>query len=214
MSRPAQQAPQRLVANQCARPFFTHLALIGVSVAAIPASAYAHTVGLAEQVLQPVSAVHTLLPLLATALILRQQNGMAITRTQAIALGAGLLAGFVAWNLIGQSPHWQVLTLTIAMALGTLAATGRTPATLNISWFVAALGVALGTNLLMEAHDPLDFTTSLAGAFIGSLAVLQIAVTLPSSTTGQWQGVGERIAGSWIVAIATMVVALEVRKFL
>ncbi len=190
------------------------LALRCLVLAALSNGAAAHTVGVAEQVLQPVTGVHTALPVLAVALILRQQERLTLSRDIAIALGSGLLAGFALWLVVGPSPRWLVLALIIAIALGTLIAWARMWALPFIPAIVAVLGAGLGANLLTETHDAFEFTTSLAGAFVGTLVVLQVAVSLPRAVTRRWQAVAERIAGSWIVAIATLIVALEVRKLL
>lgn len=196
-----------------ARWLIGRIALGAVLISSMARNANAHTIGLAEQVLQPVTAVHTALPVLAMALMLRQQEQPALSRDVAIALAAGLATGFALWLAIGPSPRWLVVALVTAITLGVLTAWGRTWAAPFILAVATALGAGIGTNLLTETHDAFDFTTSLAGVFIGTLAVLQIAVTLPQAPARRWQAVGERIAGSWIVAIATLIVALEVRQF-
>lgn len=190
------------------------IALCGVFLAGTSAGASAHQVGLAEQVLQPVTSAHTALPVMATALLLRQHDEVSISHKVVLALAAGLLAGLMFWTLIGQSARWPVAPLVMAIALGALVAWGRTWSLTSLLVIVAALGAGLGANLLTETHDAFDFTTSLAGALGGTLAVLQIATTLPRSFARNWQAVAERIAGSWVVAIATMITALAVRQMM
>lgn len=172
--------------------------------------AEAHIVGIAEQVLQPVGALHALLPLLATAILLRQQPGFRLTRVVALALAAGLGCGLLPRVLAAPKLN-EALALCVAIATGAIAAAGRPLPPWGLVVAVIALGFGLGCNLLSETGDALDLAMSLGGAFAGTLIALELAGAVVRPKPESLQGIGERIGASWVVAIAAMLVALSAR---
>ena len=200
-------------AGRVCRLRFRCLALATALVAAAPGGGHAHTVGLGEQVLQPLANVHTALPLLACTLMLRQQGVRHATRGLGIALSCGLLAGLALWLFGGQSAHWPVAGLITAIVIGCVVAWGPMLAPPIRLAAVAAVGLALGVSLLTETHDAIDFATSLAGSFAGTLVVLEVGVSVPR-VLPRWQAIGERIAGSWVTAIAMLIAALSASRMM
>lgn len=185
----------------------------GIAIS-VPTRAQAHIVGIAEQVLQPVTSAPALLPLIGTAILLRQSPGFSLTRRLALALALGLVVGLIPRLMLPAATANELLALVLGVVIGAIAATGgRTPELIRLG-AVGTLGVALGANLLSETKETLDLVTSLCSAFAGTLIALEIAATLPGPHPRAWQTIGERIAAAWTVAIATMLVALAIRRLM
>ncbi|MBS0250962.1 MAG: hypothetical protein JSR78_07845 [Proteobacteria bacterium] len=83
------------------------------------------------------------------------------------------------------------------------------PARYNPLMFLI-LGIAIGLNLALEATDYSDFIQTVIGALVGTAFVLRFLSS--SETPASWQLFASRIAGSWIVAVALMVLALDVKR--
>ena len=66
------------------------------SLIAMRGPGMAHQIGLAEQVLQPVTVLQSLLALIAVGLLCRQQPTLLLNRALALMLGLGLTAGLAA----------------------------------------------------------------------------------------------------------------------
>lgn len=181
-----------------------------IIAAALSQPAEAHIVGMAEQVLQPVSSLAAVLPLLATAILLRQQPGFRLSRALALALAAGLCCGLIP-RLLAPAKLAEAMALCVAMAAGAVAAAGRPLPRSVVPGAVAALGFGLGANLLSETGEVLDLAMSLGGAFVGTLIALELAAAVARPKSDGVQAIGERVAASWVVAIAAMLVALTVR---
>ena len=177
-------------------------------------TATAHQIGLAEQVLQPVSGALGLLPLLTAALLLRRQTDPSLTRPAALALAVGLAIGLCLRTWLTGTPLQPAVPLSIAAAFGLAAAAGLAVPSLAALIICALLGLSLGANLHSETNELIDLAQSLAGAWVGTLAALQIAVTLPQAGSRQWQAIGERIIASWSLAIATIMLAMTARSMM
>ena len=102
---------------------------------------------------------------------------------------------------------------SLAVAGGLVAFAHPLPAYV-IFLFVLALGVAIGVNLSSETTDWADLTQTLAGAFLGTLVVLHFLTTVGTPSTDNWQQIGARVVGSWILAIASMVLALNAHNLM
>ena len=173
--------------------------------------AHGHQIGLAEQMLQPVTVPNSLLPLLAVGLLWRQQPKQHLTRVRAFVIGTGLTVGLLAEVLLAPACSQSVFALALAAVAGGLVALAYpTPSYCNLL-FSLALGVAIGLNLSSETTDWSDLIQTLIGALIGILVVLHF-LTSSEMPTNSWQPIAARIVGSWILAIAIMVLALEFKK--
>jgi hypothetical protein len=180
---------------------------------AMHGAAFAHQIGLAEQFLQPVTVANALLPLLAVGLLWKQQATQRLTRMRAYAIGVGLTVGLLAEVLLAPALGQSVFALTLAaVAGGLLALASPIPANWHLL-ISLALGVAVGLNLSTETTEWSDLVQTLIGALIGILVVLHFLTSSEMPADG-WQPIAARIVGSWILAAAIMVLALDVKKLI
>lgn len=188
---------------------FGRLVFTCFSLIAMGEPAMGHQIGLAEQVLQPVTVLHSLLALIAVGLLCRQEPTRVLNRVLAFTLGLGLAAGLAAKVYLTLPRGQLMFALALAAIAGSLVALARALPAYAIFLFVLALGVAVGANLSSETTDWFDLAQTLAGAFVGALAVLHGLTTFGTSSAANWQQIGARVVGSWIFASAIMVLALN-----
>ena len=185
------------------------LVLFGTCFIALNESALAHDVGFAEHVLQPLTALHSLLALLAVGLLNGQQRKPLRERDIAAMLGLGLTLGLVTTVFVTRLQDQPSFPLALAALAGGLAALALPlPAPAN-SLLVLALGAALGANLSSETTDWVDRAQTLVGAFVGSGATLLGLGALANQPAKEWWQIGVRVVGSWIFASAIMVLVLN-----
>ena len=188
------------------------LFLIYVGVTSMHVPVNAHDIGFGDQLLQPVTLFHCLLPLLAVGLISRQQQSAQINRFVAFMLGLGLLVGLTCKVYLDLSQGQLIFAPIIAVFAGGLVAIARPISGGVLCLLFASLGIAIGTNLSLENTDWFDFAQALLAAFIGSITVLYVMTTTAVPATADWHRVGLRVMGSWVFACAIMVIALELRN--
>ena len=174
--------------------------------------ALAHQIGFGDQVLQPITAFQSLLPLLAVGLLFRQQPKLAINGAVTFMLGLGLTAGLSSKVFFNPSESHLIFALGIAALAGSLVAIAHPLPEVAQYLFILVLGIAIGANLSFETTDWIDLSQTLLGAFAGALAVLYAMATTANPTTRDWHQIGVRVIGSWICACAIMVLALEARN--
>ncbi len=184
----------------------TYLGLISMRV---PANA--HQIGFGDQLLQPVTLFHCLLPLLAVGLLSRQQPRVQINGLVALTLGLGLTVGLSCRVYLDLSQSQLIFAPIIAVFAGSLVAIARPISEVILYLLFVSLGIAIGANLSLETTDWIDFAQTLFAAFIGSITVLHVMATTAVPASGEWHRVGLRVMGSWIFACAIMVIALELR---
>ena len=184
----------------------TYLGLISMRV---PANA--HQIGFGDQLLQPVTLFHCLLPLLAVGLLSRQQPRVQINGLVALSLGLGLTVGLSCRVYLDLSQSQLIFAPIIAVFAGSLVAIARPISEVILYLLFVSLGIAIGANLSLETTDWIDFAQTLFAAFIGSITVLHVMATTAVPASGDWHRVGLRVMGSWIFACAIMVIALELR---
>ena len=178
---------------------------------AMQGAATAHQIGFAEQMLQPVTASRSLLGL---PLLYRQQTAFSLNRALVLFVSLGLTAGFVA-EIHDSKSHWQTLTaLSLAALAGGLVVVDQPLNKAVIYFFFLALGGAIGSNLTWESDDWIDLAQTLLGALVGTLVALHFLTTTANPPTSNIAPVAFRILGSWIVAIALMLLALDVHNLL
>ena len=123
------------------------LVLTCFSLIEMQGPAMGHQIGLAEQVLQPVTVLHSLLALIAVGLLCRQQPKLVLNRAVALALGLGLTAGLAA-EVYLTVPHGRLIfALALAALAGGLVAFAHPLPVYATFVFVLALGGAIGANL-------------------------------------------------------------------
>ena len=189
------------------RPFLTYVGLISMHV---PVNA--HDIGFGDQLLQPVTLFHCLLPLLAVGLLSRQQQTVQINRSLALMLGLGLTVGLFCKIHLNLLQSQLIIAPIIAIFAASFVAFARPLSEVALCLLFVSLGFAIGANLSLESTDWIDFAQTLSAAFIGSITVLYVMATTAVSATADWHRIGLRVMGSWIFACAIMVMALEVRK--
>ena len=138
--------------------------------------------------------------------------GRAIWSTQARTLAAfafGLVSslGAIAWGA-GETPASDVL-LAMALLCGLIAATGITVS----AWFTAPAALVSGTALGLDSPPDAillrEAVLMLIGTACGDIALLAMMSAAASALSRLWRGIVIRVAGSWIAAIALLVLALR-----
>ena len=175
----------------------------------VPANA--HQIGFGDQLLQPVTLFHYLLPLLAVGLLSRQQPRVQINGLVALTLGLGLTVGLSCKVYLDLSQSQLIFAPIIAVFAGCLVAIARPISDVILYLLFVSLGIGIGSKLSLVTTDCIDFAQTLFAAFIGSITVLHVMATTAVPASGEWHRVGLRVMGSWIFACAIMVIALEVR---
>jgi len=158
--------------------------------------------------LQPVLAPAHFISLLGLGLVAGRTVVSAQVQTLA-AFACGLVGGLgaIAWG-IGETPANDVLVAMAALC-GLIAATG-----ISVSiWFAAPValvsGAALGFDSPPDAILLREAMLMLIGTACGGIAVLTAIGTAASALSRPWHGIATRVAGSWIAAIAILVLALR-----
>ena len=188
------------------------LYIIQLATAVAHASpAMAHDASLGDQMLQPVTAAQSLLPLLAVGLVCRQNDHIEINRVQILILGIGLAMGLAGQIHFGAGDSPVAISFVLACLAGGIAAIARPVPAGATSLIVFALGLAIGANLHVETSSLLDVAPALAAAFFATIAVLLLIAETARSVTHDWHAIGLRVAGSWIVAVAVIALALSLR---
>jgi urease accessory protein len=186
------------------------LALTAIVSAAAPA--LAHDLSLGDQMLQPVMAAQSLLPLLAVALVCRQNTHIDIGRTLALILGLGLCLGLALRVYLAPAEAAYVPALLLAALAGALAASARRLPSGLVAVFVLGLGFAVGANVHTETTGWLDILPALAATFFATFTLLLLISETAQHIDHDWHAIGLRIAGSWIAAAAVIALALSVSR--
>jgi urease accessory protein len=181
-------------------------------IAGTPAAA--HDIGLGDQVLAPVTTLPSLLPLLAVSLLCRQHDHIAIDRTLALVLAAGVAAGLGARLTLAPAGSPAAPSLALATVAGALVALARPLPRGMVGALLLALGLAIGASLHTESPALLDLAPALGAGFLGAFAPLLMLATTATSAATDWHRIGVRVAGSWIVAAAVIALALGARDLI
>jgi urease accessory protein len=129
----------------------------------------------------------------------------AIIAAFALGLAGGL--GAIAWGA-GEMPAADVL-LAVAALCGLIAAIGvAAPA-----WLAAPLGLVSGAAFGLDSPPETialrEAVLMLVGTAVGGVAVLAAMAFAGCLVARLWRGIALRVAGSWIAAIAILVLALR-----
>jgi urease accessory protein len=164
--------------------------------------------GFVGGMLHPLLAPAHVISLIGLGLVVSRDVLSAQVRIIA-AFASGLAGGLgaIAWGS-GETPANDVLVAMAALC-GLIAATGfSAPA-----WFTALLalvsGVAVGLDSPPEAISLREAVSMLIGTACGGIASLAAIDAAACALSRPWQGIATRVAGSWIAAIAILVLALR-----
>jgi len=184
---------------------------------AFPSSAQAHSPvqGMGDFInglLHPLTTPAHVLVIIALGLLAGRRRPLDLKAPMLwfIALsGAGLIAATAA----GMKPVSPALPLGVALGAGALLALDRNPGPLPFSALFATAALVLGLDSAVEAGSKAGVAKTFLGNWI-SLAVLVYDVAIYVSLGGEakWLNIALRVAGSWIIAIALMVLAFAFRN--
>ena len=152
-----------------------------------------------------------LLPAHGLALIgLAALAGSAKWRSWSIATFAlGIVGGLVAVARgIGETPANDVLLAAAAICGLATAALPHVPAWIAVL-SALVVGAAIGLDSPPEVISLRDAVLMLAGVGCGGIVAFGLLATIAGAAAQLWQGVPLRVAGSWIAAIAVLVLALR-----
>jgi len=168
----------------------------------------AFAAGLVHPLLMPAHVA----ALIGIGLIASRHGGRARAAIVA-AFAAGLACGLLAIALsTGETPANDVLWAA-AGGCGIASAAGlRLPCGLaaTIAATIAfAVGAALGLDSPPETVFLGEAVATLIGTACGAVAALTLVTMFAAALARPWQGIVLRVAGSWIAAIAALVLALR-----
>ncbi len=152
-----------------------------------------------------------LLPAHALALIgLAALAGSAKWRLWSIAAFAISLMGGLAAVAggVGETPANDVLLAAAAICGLATAALPHVPAWIAVV-SAAVVGVAIGLDSPPEVISLRDAALMLAGVGCGGILAFAFLAAIAAVAARLWQGVPLRVAGSWVAAIAVLVLALR-----
>jgi urease accessory protein len=120
---------------------------------------------------------------------------------------AGLVGGLggVAWG-IGETPAPDAMLLLAALCGLAAAMQRRIPAGVVLA---AAAGVAIGLDSPPEVISLAAAIVALIGTAIGGVAAMAAIAAVSTAAARPWHGIVLRVAGSWIAAIAILVLAVR-----
>ena len=164
--------------------------------------------GFVAGLVHPVSTPAHVVALIGLSLIAGRnflRAGAAIVGAFVFGLAAGL--GAIAWG-VGETPASDVL-LASATLCGLIAASGVAAPVLLAVPAALVSGLALGLDSPPESILLGEAVAMLVGTACGGIGALAMIAFL-ASTMARWrEGILLRVAGSWIAAIAILVLALR-----
>jgi urease accessory protein len=126
-----------------------------------------------------------------------------------VAFAAGLAAGLAALVLgVGETPAGDVLL--VAALLGGLATAGVPAVPRPVAGSaVFSVGIALGLDSPPDAILLRDAILGLIGTWCAAVMLLIASLAVATPLARLWNGIALRVAGSWIAAMAILVLALR-----
>ncbi len=156
--------------------------------------------------LHPLIVPAHVLSIAALALLIGQQTwGRNVPMVYAVAVLAGL--GAIAMAYVPKFNE-EVL-LSLAAITGLLVALARPLPEGFGSLLAAALGLSLALDSPPEVLALLQANLTLLGTAVGAVLLLLALLQGTARLRHHWQRIGARILGSWIAAIAILVLALR-----
>jgi urease accessory protein len=163
---------------------------------------------LAAGLVHPLLAPAHVAALIGIGLIAGRHGGRARAAIVA-AFAAGLACGLMAIALsAGETPANDVLWAA-AGGCGIAAAAGMRLRCGLAATIALATGAALGLDSPPETIFLGEAVATLIGTACGAVAAEALSAVFVSAMARLWQGMALRVAGSWIAAIAALVLALR-----
>jgi urease accessory protein len=159
--------------------------------------------------LHPLATPAHVIALAGLGVIAGRNNGLPAGAVIVAAFAFGLAIGLGAVaSGVGETPASDAL-LAVAALCGLTAASGVTaPAAVAVPVALAS-GVALGLDSPPDAIRLDEAVAALIGTAFGGVAALTLIMLLAFALARLWHGIVLRVAGSWIAAIAILVLALR-----
>ena len=194
-----------------ARSTFAKMFVVGI-VALFPASAFAHPMqGVGDfyaGMLHPVTAIETLLAILALSLLAGQQK-----RDNAVQLlfvfPAALLVGAVIASFRPAPSVLGLAQLAFTAILGVLVALARPLPAWFVSVLAAALGIAAGWSNAGDLTGDVSRFRFVAGLIVVGLLLITYGIGVVRRLAVPWSQIAVRVVGSWIAAIGILVLGLK-----
>jgi urease accessory protein len=164
--------------------------------------------GLAGGLMQALLPAHAM-AMISTALLAARAKLWPAIGFVVAAFAAGLAGGLAALALgVGESPARDVL-LAAALLGGLAAAAALTVPGLAVRSTAFVVGLALGLDSPPDAILLREAVLGLIGAWCAGVALLVAALAVATPLGRLWNGIALRVAGSWLAATATLVLALR-----
>lgn len=185
------------------------------AAASAPREALAHTIipgvsGFEGGLLHPLLVSSHAMSVVALALLLAQRPEG--ERRAAIAIFAAALAGAVMLVVLAfQTDRAETTLLACAAVAGILTAARVVLPLLVAAALGAVVAFALQFDSVPSTISVSETLLTLAGAAVAALAELALIATVASRAARPWQLLGIRILGSWIAAMALLILALKLR---
>lgn len=162
--------------------------------------------------LHPITTPAHLLILLGLGLWLGQRSPMRLTPPITVLLVSSALAlAFTAKGWIA-SVYPPLLTC-LALSLGILVALQKKLPPMAMFALFAAAGLFIGGDSGFESDSRRAIFKSLLGTWLAiNLLVTVLAIHVETFSKRDWQKIGIRVMGSWIIAISLLVLAFSLRK--
>lgn len=164
--------------------------------------------GFVAGLLNPLLAPAHMVALIGLGL-LGGQNAMSARAANIAAFALGLAGGLgaIAWG-VGETSANDVLLVAAALC-GLLAAAGFPVPAWLAAPLALAVGVAFGLDSPPQTISLRDAVLMLIGTACGGVAALAVTAFAACWAARLWHGIALRVAGSWIAAIAILVLALR-----
>lgn len=128
----------------------------------------------------------------------------------ALAISAAIALGLMAF--VSFSPPDLLLTL-LAMILGLLVAIGRTLPPAVLAGICAVCAAAVGMDSGVDPESGMVVWKTLSGTWLGITGVTgYLALAVSNGAEKNWARTGMRVLGSWIFAIAILMLAFALRS--
>lgn len=191
-------------------------ALIAALLLVFPSNADAHLAikgagDFGNGALHPLVTPQHLMIVLGLALLLGMRVPLRLKLPMAsLAISSAIALGVISW--IPFSPPELFLTL-IAMILGLLVAIGRTLPPAVLAGICAICAVAVGLDSGVDPESGMVVWKTLSGTWLGITGVTgYLALAVSNGAEKNWARTGMRILGSWIFAIAILMLAFALRS--
>lgn len=167
---------------------------------------------IANGAIHPIVNPAQMLVVVGMALLIGRQDPLQIRRPmQVFAISVAMALGLTAADISGAV--WPPILIGISLCLGMLVALGRPMPPKAVLGMCALSATALGLDSGAESGGWSGTLQTLLGTWLSlCLLVLYLALATSNATGKPWAVTALRIVGSWLVAIALMMLAFSMRK--